>query len=222
MEQNDIIRETERYVQETLGIESSGHDWWHAKRVHNKALHIAKEEAGIGKDVDTFVVRLAALLHDIEDWKFSGGDDLAGPKKAEKWLEGLGVERKIISHVSQIIKDLSFKGAMTSDPMTTIEGAIVQDADRLDALGAIGIARCFATGVKLGNAIHEPGETPILNKTREEYKKLGSSSINHFYEKLFLLKDRMKTEAGRRLAAERHRYMEDFLARFLREWDGKI
>lgn len=222
MNQADILKETERYVRETLGNESSGHDWWHAKRVYNVAIHIAKEELGSGKEINFFIVQLAAFLHDIADWKFNDGDDNEGPNKAKMWLKSLNVDQNIITHVCQIIQDISFKGSSVHDFMKTIEGEIVQDADRLDALGAIGVARCFATGSKLGSSIHDPEAAPIINKTPEEYKKLQASSINHFYEKLLLLKDRMKTASGKKLAENRHRYMEEFIIRFLSEWDGKM
>lgn len=221
MNQADILKETECYVHETLGNENSGHDWWHIKRVYNLALHIAKEEQDKGRAIDIFIIQLAALLHDIADWKFNNGDDNAGPNKAKAWLESLGVDQSVIASVCKIILGASFKGAARTDDMHSIEGEVVQDADRLDALGAIGIARCFATGAKLGNTIHEPGESPRVNKKPEEYKKLKSSSINHFYEKLLLLKNRMKTDTGRRLAEERQQYMESFLKRFFFEWDGK-
>ncbi len=221
MQPADIIQRTEQYVREVLGHDNTGHDWWHTKRVHNLSLHIAEEEAKKGGRVDLFVVQLAALLHDIADWKFQNGDDLAGPQKALEWLTSLDTDKNAISHVCQIIEGISFKGAGVSDAMPTIEGAIVQDADRLDALGAVGIARCFATGVKLGNIIHDPETSPTMHKTVEEYKKLRSTSVNHFYEKLFLLKGRMKTEPGRKLAEKRHHYMEVFIERFLAEWNGK-
>lgn len=217
----EIIQRTEQHVRKMLQGEKTGHDWWHTKRVFSTAQSIAREEIAKGEKIDQIVVQLAALLHDIADWKFHNGDDSVGPQKARQWLESAGVDEKIGSHVCKIIKDISFKGAGVNDAMSTIEGAIVQDADRLDALGAIGIARCFATGVKVGNTLHEPEIPPVMHKTADEYKKLRSSSINHFYEKLFLLKDRMKTRTGKELAEKRHRYMEDFVERFLHEWDGK-
>lgn len=222
MQQTDIIKKTEQHVRGLLSADKTGHDWWHSKRVHDLSLCIAGEEIKNGAQVDLFVVQLAALLHDIADWKFHDGDESAGPQKARKWLQSINADDNIVSHVAQIIEKISFKGAAVFDAMPTIEGAIVQDADRLDALGAVGIARCFATGVKLGNTIHDPEVAPALHKTAEEYKNIRSTSINHFYEKLFLLKDRMKTNAGKRLAKERHHYMEAFIERFLCEWNGKM
>lgn len=222
MQINETIEKTKRHVRQLLGSESTGHDWWHIKRVYDLSMHIAEEETKRGARVDLTVVRLASLLHDIADWKFQNGDESAGPQKAREWLSFVSVHEKTISHVCQLIEGISFKGAGVSDALPTIEGSIVQDADRLDALGAIGIARCFATGVKLGNIIHDPEVAPTLHKTVEEYKKLRSSSINHFHEKLFLLKDRMKTNTGKQLAQIRHQYMEQFVERFLLEWDGKV
>jgi uncharacterized protein len=221
LQENEIVQKTEQHVHELLCNDNTGHDWWHTKRVYDLALHIAEEEKKNGSKVDLFVVKLAALLHDIADWKFQNGDELVGPQKAKEWLSSMDVAEDAASHICQIIKNISFKGAGVIDAMPTIEGAIVQDADRLDALGAVGIARCFATGTKLGNTIHDPKIVPTMHKTVDEYKKLRSTSINHFYEKLFLLKGRMKTKTGRRLAERRHDYMETYIQRFLCEWDGK-
>lgn len=220
--QNGIIEKTEVYVRETLSGDTTGHDWWHTERVCNTALHIAEEEAKSGVRVDFLVVRLAALLHDIADWKFDGNDELAGSKKAISWLTSLNIDKNIAAHVCDIIEEISFKGVGVSDGVSTLESAIVQDADRLDALGAVGVARCFATGSKLGNIIHNPATPPAIHKTVEEYKKLRSTSINHFYEKLFLLKDRMKTNTGKRLAEKRHKYMEEFIEQFLLECSGMV
>lgn len=222
MQQADIIKKTKQHVRKLLSNDNTGHDWWHSKRVYDLSLRIAGEEIKNGAQVDLFVVQLAALLHDIADWKFHDGDESAGPQKARKWLQSIKADENIVSHVARIIEKISFKGASVSDTMPTIEGAVVQDADRLDALGAVGIARCFATGVKLGSTIHDPEITPAFHKTVKEYKNIRSTSINHFYEKLFLLKDRMKTTAGKRLAKARHHYMEAFIERFLCEWDGKM
>lgn len=217
---NNVINKTIQHVRQILEGENTGHDWWHTKRVFDLSLRIAKEESKNGVKVDMFIVQLAALLHDIADWKFQGGNESVGPQKAREWLKSIDVDEAIISHVCQIIEGVSFKGAGVSDQLSTIEGAIVQDADRLDALGAIGIARCFATGTKLGNTIHNPEIQPTIHKTVEEYKKFRSTSINHFHEKLFLLKDRMKTNTGRHLAEARHAYMEAFVQQFLCEWNG--
>jgi len=215
MNEEDVIRQTAEFVKKRLGKEVTGHDWWHAYRVWKMALRIAKEEG----DVDLFVVQLAALLHDIEDWKFCKGDTTLGPKIAEEWFRKLGVKEEIISHVCEIIGEISFKGAEVKSRMKTKEGMIVQDADRLDAMGAIGIARCFATGAKLNREIYNPQIKPKLHKTFEEYKNSESTSINHFYEKLLLLKDLMNTKTAKRIAEKRHKFMEQFLDRFFKEWD---
>lgn len=220
MQENDIIQKTEEYVRETLAGDTTGHDWWHTKRVYNVSIRIAEEETKSGARINFLIVQLAAFLHDIADWKFEGGDENAGTKKAMKWLTFININKNTASRVCDIIKEISFKGAGVSDIPSTIEGAIVQDADRLDALGAIGAARCFATGTKLGNTIHDPDIPPAMHKTAEEYKKLRSTSVNHFYEKLFLLKERMKTKTGKRFAEKKHKYMEKFIEQFLREWDG--
>jgi len=184
-------------------------------RVWKTAVRIGKEEG-----VDLFVVQLAALLHDVADWKFTGGDDSAGERAATEWLRGLGVEQSVISHVCSIITALSFRGAGVPTPMVSREGMVVQDADRLDALGAIGVARVFAYGAHRGQQIHDPDVLPGHHATFEEYKQGNSTSINHFYEKLLLLKDRMNTEAGKRIAGERHAFMVQYLERFFDEWNG--
>ena len=168
------------------------------------------------------MVELAALLHDIADWKYSGGDESAGPLVAASWLESLKVEPSTVEHVSEIIHHLSFKGAGVSSKMNTLEGQVVQDADRLDALGAIGIARAFTVGQYFGREIYNPNIPVKLHSSLEEYKNSPGTTINHFYEKLLLLKERMNTNVGRRIAESRHKYMEEFLARFFQEWEGKI
>lgn len=212
-----IIKKTEAFVRKHLSGETTGHDWWHTKRVCQMALKIAKAE----NDVDLFVVQLAALLHDIADWKFNQSDVKAGVKLAKEWLEKLKVDDKIISHVCEIISEVSFKGAGVVSKIKTKEGMIVQDADRLDALGAIGIARCFATGAKLGREIYNPKIKPKSHQTFSQYKKAKSTSINHFYEKLFLLKERMHTKAAKKIAEKRERLMKLFLERFFEEWEGR-
>ncbi len=181
------------------------------------ALKIARNEG----DVDTFVVQLGALLHDIADWKFHGGDESVGIEVARKWLEKLGVDEQTIEHVCRIIETVSFKGAGVSSKPDSKEGMIVQDADRLDALGAIGIARCFATGAKLNREIHNPEKKPVFHRDFDSYKNSNSTSINHFYEKLLLLKDRMNTLTAKQIAEERHKFMEQFLERFFKEWEGE-
>jgi len=213
----DIIAQTEKYVQSVLMNEGTGHDWWHIYRVRNLALTIARNEKA-----DLFIVELAALLHDIADWKFHEGDQEIGPNTARTWLLSLNVETSIINHVCTIIKDISFKGARVSTPMKSIEGEIVQDADRLDALGAIGIARCFAFGGSRHQVIYDPHRKPIMHANFEEYKEKSTVTINHFYEKLLLLKDRMNTQTGKKIAYERHKFMEQFLNQFFTEWNSEL
>ncbi len=211
----EILQRTERYVRETLEGEGTGHDWWHIHRVRNTALKLASQEKA-----DLYITELAALLHDIADHKFHNGDDTIGPEVAGKWLRSLNVDPELITHVQEIIKDLSYKGAEVATPMRTIEGKVVQDADRLDALGAIGIARAFAYGGHKNRALHDPDIPPTMHDSFESYKKDTGPTINHFYEKLFLLKDRMNTESARVLAEERHLFMKEYIDRFLKEWDG--
>ncbi len=217
MDKERVIKQTAEFVRKRLEGEPTGHDWWHVYRVWKMAVKIAENE----KDVDLFVVQLGALLHDIADWKFHGGDASVGPKLAREWLEKLNVDEKTIAHVCEIVESVSFKGAGVNSKPKSKEAMIVQDADRLDAIGAIGIARCFATGAKLNREIHNPKAKPKLHRTFEEYKKSNSTSINHFYEKLLLLKDMMNTETAKRLAEGRHKFMEQFLERFFKEWEGE-
>lgn len=215
MDKGAILKQTEDYVRKTLEGEGSGHDWYHIDRVRRNAVLIGK-----GENADLYIVELGALLHDIADWKFYGGDESAGPRVTKEWLQKVGADNAIMDHVCGIVKDISFKGAGVKTAMKTKEGMVVQDADRLDALGAIGIARCFATGGKMGRPIYDPTVKPHMHATFEEYKTKKGNSLNHFYEKLLLLKDRMNTETGKKLAAERHEYMVQFVDRFLKEWNG--
>ena len=180
------------------------------------ALRIASEEGA-----DLYVVELAALLHDLADWKFAGGDEHAGPRAAREWLQSMGVQPDVVDHVCDIVAGVSFKGAGVPTPMGTVEGMAVQDADRLDALGAIGVARAFAYGGRIGSPLHDPSFEPRLHASFEEYKRSGSPTTAHFYEKLLLLKDRMHTNTGRRLAEARHGFMEQYLSHFFKEWDGE-
>ena len=211
-----IITETETHVRGLMAGDSSGHDWFHVARVRATALAIGREEGA-----DLTIVELAALLHDVADWKFAGGDHTAGPRAAREWLQSKNADDNLIEHVCQIIAGLSFKGAGVPTPMATLEGQVVQDADRLDALGAIGIARTFAYGGHKGQAMYDPEITPRLHGSFDDYKRGGGTSINHFYEKLLLLAGRMNTSAGKRLAEERQRFMEQFLEQFLAEWKGE-
>jgi len=215
MDKEDILKQTEEYVKNKLGGESSGHDWWHVHRVLKNAVHIGAHEKA-----DLFVVQLAALLHDISDWKFNKGDDSIGPKLAREWLKNLKVEDHVISHVCEIIKDMSFKGSGVISKMRTKEGCIVQDADRLDAIGAIGISRAFAYGGHKGREIYNPKIKPEKHESFEQYKNNKGPTINHFYEKLLLLKDRMNTETAKKIANKRNKFMAQFLERFFKEWEG--
>jgi len=216
MNQNEIIKRTADYVKSRLSGEGSGHDWWHVYRVWKTAVEICKKEGA-----DLFVVQLAALLHDIADWKFHSGDDSIGPKLAREWLEKLDVDKNVISHVCEIIKEVSFKGAGVKSKIKTKEGMVVQDADRLDAIGAIGIARAFAYGGHKGREIYNPNIKPEKHETFEQYKNNKGTTINHFYEKLLLLKDLMNTSGARKIAQERHCFMEQYLDKFFKEWEGK-
>jgi uncharacterized protein len=213
--QTDIIQQTIEYVKREFQDDSSGHDWWHIQRVWKNAVQIAKIE-----DADLFTVELAALLHDLDDWKLSpGGGD--APVRAAAWLEQMGVAAEVSAHVCMIITQLSFKGAGVENKISTLEGRVVQDADRLDAIGAVGIARAFAYGGHKGRAMYDPAQPPEMHESFEQYKNSRSASLNHFYEKLFLLKDLMNTPTARRIAEERHAYMEEFVERFLLEWQGR-
>ena len=215
MEKKLIVNQTADFMKSELTGEGSGHDWWHVYRVWRNAVQIAKHE-----EVDLFVVELAALLHDIADWKFNDGNEDIGPQLAREWLESLNVEETEISKVCQIIQDISFKGSGVLTRMTTTEGMIVQDADRLDAIGAIGIGRAFAYGGSKGREMYNPEVKPEKHDTFEQYKKSRGSSINHFYEKLLLLKELMNTKTAKKIAEKRHAVMLNFLDDFFQEWEG--
>ena len=208
-----VLRRTAEYVRKALGKEGTGHDWHHIERVRRLALRIGRQEKA-----DLFVVELAALLHDIADWKFN--DIGAGARAARAWLQRLRVPEPVISHVCRIIGRSSYKGARVKSAPLSIEGRILQDADRLDALGAVGIARCFAYGGSKDRQIHDPAAKPVLHRSAAAYRNNHGTSVNHFYEKLLLLKDRMNTRTGRKLAASRHRFMQAYLRRFYAEWAG--
>lgn len=216
MNQTEIISHIIEELKVEFANEASGHDWWHILRVYNTAKHIAEEEKA-----DMFVVELGALLHDIADWKFHDGDESVGPAKAKALLEKYNVSADVISHVQDIIKTISFKGAGAVNEIKTLEGKIVQDADRLDAIGAIGVARAFAYGGFMKRAMHNPDIAAVAHQDKASYYKNQSTTINHFYEKLLLLKDRMNTGTGKIMAEERHKFLEEYLQRFLEEWEGK-
>ncbi|MHA7055698.1 HD domain-containing protein [Aquimarina sp. M1] len=214
--EDQIIYKTIDFVKNTLKEAEGGHDWFHIQRVYKTSLTIAKNE-----DVDVFVVALGALLHDIADAKFHNGNETIGPKVARGFLESLAIEKEVIDHVVLIVENISFKGGNSVQKFTSSELDVVQDADRLDAIGAIGIARCFNYGGFKNRAIYDPEIVPNLQMTKEEYKKSTAPTINHFYEKLLLLKDRMNTKTGRSIAENRHLFMETFLEQFYKEWEGK-
>ena len=211
-----LIEHTIAYVKETLQNAEGGHDWFHIERVYKNSLNIAASE-----EAHLLVVKLGALLHDIADSKFHGGDDTVGPAKAREFLETQKVSEEIIDHVIKIIENISFKGGNVQQQFRSIELDIVQDADRLDALGAIGIARTFNYGGFKNRPLYDPEIKPNLNMSKEEYKASLAPTINHFYEKLLLLKERMNTATGRKIAEQRHAFMEVFLDQFYAEWDGK-
>lgn len=213
----EIIKQTADFVRDKFLHEGSGHDWEHIRRVWQVARGLAHATPG----TDPFVTELGALLHDVADWKFHGGDEEAGPRAAREWLSGLAVEETTIQRVETIIREISFKGLGVATPMSTPEGEVVQDADRLDAIGAIGVARAFAYGGHTGRALHDPAVPPVVHASFESYKKNAGPTINHFYEKLLHLRERLHTPAARRVAGERHAFLETFLQQFLREWDGR-
>ncbi len=217
MNHKQIIEDTINFVKDTLKGAEGGHDWFHIERVLNNAVLIAKTEK-----VDPFIVQLGALLHDIADAKFYDGDETIGPKKARAFLESQNVASSVILHIENIIKYISYKNSLSLEKQfTSPELEVIQDADRLDAIGAIGIARCFNYGGFKNRVLYDPAIAPNLHMTKEEYKKSSSPTINHFYEKLLLLKDKMNTETGKKIAEERHQYMEGFLKQFYDEWNGR-
>lgn len=211
-----LIDKTILFVKDQLKDAESGHDWFHIERVYKNALLIAQSEV-----CNLEVVKLGALLHDIADSKFHNGDETIGPKTARTFLESQNISEEIIIHVIKIIENISFKGGNFEKKFNSIELEIVQDADRLDAIGAIGIARTFNYGGFKNRTLYNPVISPQLNMTKEEYKNSEAPTINHFYEKLLLLKDKMNTKTGRELAKERHQFMEKFLSQFYAEWEGQ-
>ncbi len=213
-----ILRKTREFVREHMKGDGSAHDWWHVVRVVKLAKKIARAEGA-----DLFVAELGALLHDIADWKFHDGDTTAGPKIAKEWLEELDVEGQIIDVIVEIVEHISYRGGTNKHVMQTLEAKVVQDADRLDGIGAIGIARAFSFGGSVGKELYNPDIPPKKYKDFADFRsKIKSDpTINHFYEKLLLLKDGMNTPTGMALAEHRHKYMEQFLEEFYAEWEGK-
>jgi len=219
MDKKEIISLTISYVKETLDGAEGGHDWFHIERVYNNAKLIAK-----GESVDLFIVELGALLHDIADAKFHNGDETIGPKKAASFLKSLNIEEELINHIVNIIHHVSFKTSLdpnSANKFQSNELSVIQDADRLDAIGAIGIARAFNYGGFKNRSLYDPLIAPNIDQDKETYKNSKAPTINHFYEKLLLLKDKMNTITGRKIAEKRHQFMEQYLEQFYDEWNGK-
>lgn len=216
MTNTEIIAKTVEFVKNELAGTEGGHDWFHIERVWKNTRLIGTREA-----CDAFICELGALLHDIADSKFYGGDESIGPQKAERFLASLGVASAVTQHVKNIITHISYKGGNEAQAWRSPELDVIQDADRLDAIGAIGIARAFNYGGFKNRALYDPDIPPKLDMTREEYKNSTAPTINHFYEKLLLLKDRMNTETGKELAEKRHVFMEQYLSQFYAEWNGE-
>ncbi len=213
--QKSILSATENYIRQTFETEGSGHDWWHIYRVWKLAVQIQKNEGG-----DLFIIEMAALLHDLDDWKLKSGNHLEN--KTQQWLEKLEVTKVEKAKIIEVIQQVSFKGAGVETPALSAEAKIVQDTDRLDAIGAIGIARTFAYGGNKNRLIYNPEIKPEMHENFEAYKNSTAPTINHFYEKLLLLKERLNTDSAKEIAKGRHKFMEDFLQRFFEEWKGKI
>lgn len=216
MTNTDIISKTITFVKQQLANAEGGHDWFHIERVYKNALLIAREEK-----CDLQIVQLAALLHDIADSKFHNGDETIGPETARNFLESENIAPETISHIINIIENISFKGGNFDKNFHSVELDIVQDADRLDAIGAIGIARAFNYGGFKNRALYDPKIAPNTNMSVEEYKRSQAPTINHFYEKLLLLKDKMNTQTGKQIAQQRHQFMQNFLSQFYAEWEGE-
>jgi len=218
MNHQEIIENTVEYLQQQFAGEGTGHDWFHIERVWKLSRQIAEREG----EMDLFVVEMGALLHDIADHKFHDGDETIGPKKAREYLSQFDIDKKQIDSIVQIVEEISFKGMGVPTPMSTHEGAIVQDADRLDAIGAIGVARTFAYGGSKNRPIYDPNVKPICHTSFAAYKTSTAPTINHFYEKLLTLRDKMNTETGKKEAKRRHDFMELFLQNFYTDWDGRL
>ena len=213
MDKTLIIEKTRDFVKEKMYKEGSGHDWFHVERVCNMSKYLAEKE-----NADMFIVEMTALLHDIDDWKFS---DIYNTTLTEEFLKSVKVNEEESNRILNIIKTMSYKGGVVNSTQNTIEGMVVQDADRLDALGAIGIARAFAYGGNKNRSIYDPSIKPMDFKSLDEVKNKDNHTVNHFYEKLFKLKDLMNTETAKEIATKRHKYMEDFIEEFYLEWNFK-
>ena len=212
MDKEILLKATENFVKSVLEGDSSGHDWWHIFRVKNLALRIAEAEGA-----DLFLVEISALMHDVDDWKLSSNE--SGGEKTKNWLKSCGMDEHIVDRICVIIDGVSFKGAGVNTSTNDIECKVLQDADRLDAIGAIGIARTFAYGGSRGRGIYDPTVLPEMHSDFENYKKSNSPTLNHFYEKLLLLKDLMQTTMGKNLAQDRHEFMVRYLDQFYAEWN---
>lgn len=217
MTNQEVVDKTAEFIKNKFAKDTTGHDWWHIYRVWQLSKHIAKEEKG----PNMLVVELAALLHDIADHKFHDGNFEIGAKKAREWLSSLKLDEDTTSHVENIVRNVSFKSANIKPNLNTLEGQIVHDADKLDAIGALGIARVFTFGGSRGRLVYDPDQPHLRNYTYERAHMQNTSAIHHFYEKLLHLKNRMYTKTGKKMAAHRHKFMEDFLEEFYKEWDGK-
>jgi len=213
MDKQNLIKQTAKFVEEQMKGEGSGHDWWHVWRVWQLSKKIGKKEKA-----NLLVVEIAALLHDISDWKFNDGDLTIGGRVATKWLKKIKASESLIKEVVDILNKCSFKGSYVKDDVLSLEGQIVQDADRLDAIGAIGIARTFAYGGHQQREIYNPKIKVKMSKNFKEYQKSGETTINHFYEKLLLVKNRMNTQTGKKIAQKRHKFLEVYLKEFFDEW----
>jgi uncharacterized protein len=216
LQEKEIIEQTIDFVKKTLEGAEAGHDWFHIERVYKTALTINTQE-----QANSLIVALAALLHDIADSKFNNGDEEIGPRLAGEFLLSINVDEEIIQQVQLIIKNLSYKASLGTITFSSRELDVVQDADRLDAIGAIGIARAFTYGGFKNRVLYDPAIPPVENMSKEAYKNTTAPTINHFYEKLLLLKDLMKTESGRSMARQRHDFMLNYLDQFYKEWEGK-
>ena len=215
MDENEIIKRTEEFIASEFGSDGSGHDWFNVDRVRKMALKI-----GISEGCDLFVAEMAALLHDLDDWKLTDSNSSIH-SKSKDWLNELSVDPDVSAQILRIIDEVSYQGAAIETPVSSVEAAVVQDADRLDAMGAIGIARTFAYGGQKNRMIYNPSISPVMHLDFQEYKKSTSPTINHFYEKLLLLKDRMNTETAITIAEGRHQIMENYLSQFYEEWNEK-
>lgn len=214
MNNTEIIQKTELFIESQFRSEGSGHDWFHIDRVRKMALRIGEQEG-----CDLFVVEMAALLHDLDDWKLNEVESQNGGK-TKKWLDNIELEAEVARTILSITEEVSFKGAGIETPVQSMEAAVVQDADRLDAIGAIGIARTFAYGGHKSRLIYDPSISPVMHDDFQEYKNSTAPTINHFYEKLLLLKDRMNTKTAKVVAEQRHQFMTDYLTQFYDEWEA--